>query len=565
MDFLELYYADVYKTGHKFMLPEGTELAYSNKTPRSGKRSNCPNDGYIISGGEQIMVRKMSEDWDKNFFKRPIEEIEEFGNDMTIMLGLKEKFDVSHFRALHKLGYLPLKIKSLKEGSRVPYGVPTFTIVNTKPMDGVVYDFLVNYLETIMSSESWHTPTSATLVFSLKLLGKKWITKTDPENAWFLDYAFHDFSARGLSGKSAWVNSGLGFAFGSRGSDTLTCIPASRKYYDEPKGEVCINSVIASEHAIMCTLTGFFLIKKDGSWDKIGDLEVETFRYLLRRFPTGILSLVSDTWDLWRVILDYCAVLKEEILARDGKLVIRPDSGNPADIITGTVKNVFKSMDDARAFFERNVGNDLKFIVNGEYFELIPHSGNDFRYAPITIPHISERGVVEALYLLFGGDMPLTGYKRLNPKIGCIYGDSITYERSQNIYERLAQKGFAATNIVFGIGSYSLQGVTRDTHGWAHKTTYVEIAGQGVNIFKDPITDSGMKKSARGLLQVYLDENGEFRLKDQCTWEEEAQGELQLIFEDGKFHNQTTLKEIRKRFDANLEKVFAKQMEAVAA
>ena len=126
-------------------------------------------------------------------------------------------------------------------------------------------------------------------------------------------------------------------------------IPAARMYYDEK--EVCINSVIASEHAIMCSLTGFFIKKGDGSWDKIGNFEVETFRYLLKTFPTGILSLVSDTWDLWRVITEYCQILKDEILARDGKLVIRPDSGDPVDIICGTVQ-------------EHDRENVLKLIVN---------------------------------------------------------------------------------------------------------------------------------------------------------------------------------------------------------
>ena len=332
-NWLEIYWCDVYKTGHKAMLPVGSVLMQSNFTPRSGKLSNCPNNGKIVSFGQQMLVRKIVEDWNENFFNKPISEIDQFGKDMTTMLMLGEPYNVAHFKELHKLGYLPIEIKAIEEGNLIPYKIPFYTIVNTKPLDGGVFDWIVNYLETILSAESWQAPTSATLAYTLRQLGKKWITKTDSENLWLLDYTFHDFSMRGQGGKSAIVNSGLGFATSSKGSDTLPVIPAARKYYDEV--DVCINSVIASEHAIMCTLTGFFLKTKDGSWDKIGALEVETFRYLLKLFPNGILSLVSDTWDLWRVITQYCVILKDEILARNGKLVIRPDSGDPVDIVCG--------------------------------------------------------------------------------------------------------------------------------------------------------------------------------------------------------------------------------------
>ena len=516
---LEIYWTDVYKTGHKFMLPPGSTLMYSNFTPRSGKWSNCPNNGKIVSIGQQPLVRKLKADWDESFFKRPVEEIYQFGQDMTEMLMLKEPFDVSHFVALHKLGYLPIEIKSIEEGNLIPYKIPLYDIVNTKTMDSQIYDWIVNYLETILSAESWHTPTSATLAYSFRKLGHEWISKTDPENLWLLDYTFHDFSMRGMAGKSAIINSSLGFAACSRGSDTLPLIPAARILYDEQK--VCINSVIASEHAIMCTITGFYLQQKDGSWDKIGELEVETFRYLLKKFPTGILSLVSDTWDLWRVIVEYCRILKDEILARDGKLVIRPDSGDPADIICGLNSKL------------------------GVYTEEQKN-------------HPSYKGVIELLYEVFGGDITSTGYMRLNSKIGAIYGDSITYQRASEIFRRLAQKKFAATNIVLGVGSYSLQCVTRDVHGFAQKATYVEINGIGIEIFKKPVTDDGTKVSAKGLIVVYKDEKGEYYIKDQATWDEvySEKNQLKTIFKNGEFFNDTTLTAIRTRLNNTLEKEF---------
>jgi nicotinamide phosphoribosyltransferase len=505
MDFLEIYWTDVYKTGHKPMLPTGSTLMYSNNTPRSGKYSNSPNNGEIVVFGQQMLVRKMKRDWDINFFNRPVEDITLFGEDMTTMLGLSTPYDISHIVALHKLGYLPVRIKAMEEGSVVPYKIPSFTIVNTQPLDGTVVDWLVNYLETILSAESWQAPTSATFIRSLRKMGKEFIMKTNPEAIDFLDYQFHDFSMRGMGGKSAIVNSGLGFATGSRGSDTLPVIPAARMYYDEV--EPCINSVIASEHAIMCSLTGFFMQNAKGDWDKVADFEYEMFVYLLEKFPSGILSLVMDTFDLWRAITEYCVKAKDIILARDGKLVIRPDSGDPVDILCGLPKAIENGWDGPE-----------------------------------------ERGVIELLWDVFGGTTSSTGYKVLDSHIGAIYGDSINYDRAKRIFERLEDKGFASTNVVLGIGSYSLQFVTRDTHGSAQKATYIEIGETGIEIFKDPITDDGIKKSAKGLLMVY-EEDGKVLLKDQCTWEEEGQGLLQVIFEDGIFYNITTLTKIRERLN----------------
>lgn len=258
MDWLELYWTDVYKTGHKFMLPPGSTLMFSNFTPRSGRLANYPDSKGVIAMGAQMVIRKMKSDWQKNFFDRSVHEIEQFGEDMTKMLMLAdgEKYDVSHFIELHKIGYLPLEIRAIKEGTFLPYKIPMFTIVNTHPISNTIVDWLVNYLETILSAESWMTPTSATTAFEFKKRGRAGVALTDPENMWFLDYKYHDFSMRGMGGKSAIVNSGIGFAAVSKGSDTLPVIPAAYKYYDELTP--CISSVKASEHAIMCTNIGYF-------------------------------------------------------------------------------------------------------------------------------------------------------------------------------------------------------------------------------------------------------------------------------------------------------------------
>lgn len=169
------------------------------------------------------------------------------------------------------------------------------------------------------------------------------------------------------------------------------------------------------------------------------------------------------------------------------------------------------------------------------------------------------KGVIELLWDIFGGTVNEQGYKVLDSHIGAIYGDSITLERQKQIYERLAAKGFAATNIVLGVGSFTYQYNTRDTLGFAAKGAWFEVDYFGLepegikksyNIYKDPVTDDGTKKSLKGLL--WVGNNGtqaepEYHVKTECTPEEERKGLLQVIYEDGKFYNQVTLNQIREQ------------------
>lgn len=285
--------------------------------------------------------------------------------------------------------------------------------------------------------------------------------------------------------------------------------------------------------------------------------EYGAFKKIIIDNPTGIISIVSDTFDIWQVLTEFLPRLKNEILARDGKLVIRPDSGDPVDIMCGEAVESFDLSAEAIEILIDSKSSDTPHTqvirYDDEFYEIV-----DGKILGGVIPYdiISpeQKGVIEILWDIFGGTITSTGYKKLNEKVGAIYGDSINIDRADRIDERMMNKGFATTNYVLGVGSYSLQYVTRDTHGFAQKATYVEVNGVGIEIFKDPITDSGDKKSARGLLAVFLDEDGQYYLKDQATWDEvnSDKNELKIIFEDGKFYNETTLTEIRKRIDAKL-------------
>jgi len=407
-------------------------------------------------------------------------------------------YNTSRFETLHKLGYLPIKVKALKEGTIIPVKVPMMTIYNTLPE----FYWITNFLESILSNLLWKPVTSASIARAYKKTLLKHAKNTDEKNLGFVNWQGHDFSFRGLDSVDAVIASGLGHLTSFDGTDSLPAIWGARKFYNE-KGFVA-GSVPATEHSVICAGS------KEG--------ELETFSRLLDTYKDSpVLSVVSDTWDLWNVLTVILPQLKDKILAGNTKLVIRPDSGDPVDIICGTLQSALMNPDTR--------GEEINA-------ELIP----------------SDKGVIELLWNIFGGTINNQGYKVLDSHIGAIYGDSITIERADQICERLKAKGFASTNVVLGIGSFTYQYNTRDTFGFAMKATYVEKQGKGFPIFKDPITDDGTKKSATGLLQVYEEDNI-IKLKDNCTWEEESQGLLQVIFENGNFFNQTTLTAIRERLN----------------
>ena len=539
-----LYLTDGYKIGHKEMLAPGTTKLYGTWIPRSLKHAPKGID-KIVSFGQQLVWKWIHDEFEENFFytekRKNLEnpnsstfqkvlnmgELLElknkalsFSKDMLLYLGMD--FNGEHFEKLWDLGYLPIKVKALPEGIETNPNIPHMTFVNT--VDG--FAWLTLYLETIVSSLAWKPSTSATIARLYRKQAEEWVKKTDPDNLGLVDYMCHDFSARGLNPHDM-ISSGLGHATSFRGSDTLSVIPAARYFYNEPENEVCINSVNASEHSV--STTKIFTV---GEQQMISDW--------LKIFPKGILSIVADTFDLWKLITEYLPNIKEEILARDGKLVIRPDSGDPVDIICG---ESFTKMG--------------QYIGKGtpDYIESVDNTSEG-------------KGVIELLWDIFGGTVNEQGYKVLDLHIGAIYGDSITPKRQKQIYERLAAKGFAATNIVLGIGSFTYQYNTRDTLGFAAKGAWFEVEENDIDtsgmnevkvkkqydIYKDPITDDGTKKSLKGLLKVdyvndYGQEKPEIKVFTEQTSLQESTGLLQLIYEDGKFYNETSLTEIRKKLN----------------
>jgi nicotinamide phosphoribosyltransferase len=482
---------DVYKVAHRSQYPENTEKVYSTWTPRM---SRIPNVNKVVAFGFQSFIKEyLIKYFNENFFNRDLAGIvADYKRILKSTLGVVDP-DTSHIESLWNLGYLPLRIKAVKEGRRIPIRTPILTIENTIGE----FFWLTNYLETLMSSYLWMPTTSATLSNQYRTILDYWANKTGG-NAGFVPFQGHDFSMRGMSGLDAAKMSGAGHLLSFAGSDTIPATYFLEKYYNaDAEKELVAGSVPASEHSVMCC----------NGMDELKTLK----RFLTEIYPTGIVSVVLDTWSFFDALETAVKPLKDIILARDGKLTCRPDSGDPVKIVCG----------------------DPKAETEAE-----------------------RKGAIEILWDIFGGTVNEKGFKELDSHIGCIYGDAITIERCSAICELLAAKGFASTNMVFGIGSFTFQYTTRDTLGFALKSTFAVIDGKEVQIFKDPVTDkAAFKKSQKGMVCIpigcdsYVDglnEEGRKRI--------EIEGDqLEDVFIDGKLLRDQSLQEIRAILDSERE------------
>jgi len=466
-------FTDFYKTDHRRQYPPNTELVYSNFTPRG---SRIDGVGEVVVFGIQYFIKEyLIKRFNEGFFRMPKEKaVAAYRRRLDNALG-KGAVSMEHIEALWDIGYIPVEIKAMEEGSLCPMRVPLLTIQNTHPM----FFWVTNFLETLLANVLWGPITSATIAQTYrKILGSYAVETSDiPE---FVYWQGHDFSMRGMMGIEAACMSGAAHLLSFTGTDTIPAIDFLEEYYNANSDEELIGgSVPATEHSVMSVA---------GIEDEIGTFK----RLITETYPTGIVSIVSDTWDFWKVMREYLPKLKTEILQRDGRVVIRPDSGDPVKIICGTE---------------------------------------------------TDPGAIECLWNIFGGTVNSKGYKQLDPHVGLIYGDSITIDRCRAICEGLKRKGFASTNMVLGIGSYTYQYNTRDTFGFAMKATYAVVGGESINIWKDPKTDDGLKKSAKGLLCV----DNARRLIEEVSVEEANTGLLKTVFKDGHLLRETNLSSIRDR------------------
>ena len=373
-----LLLTDGYKVDHRRQYPEQTTLVYSNWTPR---KSRIDGINEVVFFGLQYFIKKyIIHEFNQNFFSKSKTEVcKKYTRRINNYLG-ENQVGIKHIEDLHDLGYIPMVFKALPEGVSVPIRVPMFTMYNSLPE----FFWLTNYFETILSTTIWLPCNSATLAKEYRKILDKYALETSSTPD-FVDWQAHDFSMRGMAGLEAATMSSAGHLLSFLGTDTIPTIDFLETYYlADSDTEMVGGSVAATEHSVMSMGTN------------LG--EQSTFKRLITEvYPNGIVSIVSDTWNLWKVLIEYLPNLKKEVLSRNGKVVIRPDSGDPVAIICGN--------------------------PNGASAE-------------------EKKGVIQLLWDVFGGSINDKGFKELDSHIGAIYGDSITIERTKEICKRLKENGF---------------------------------------------------------------------------------------------------------------------------
>lgn len=442
---------DVYKMGHMEQYAPGTEYVYSYLCARSSKNyQQVPFFGlqyYLDEYLNTQITREHAAEW--------------LSVRNEILGGEASKEVTDKIYALADLGHFPIEILAVPEGTIVPAGNVMMTIRNTKPGFGWVVGFVESLLLKL-----WFPCTVAATVKSYRDVVDDFFDKTVDEQDHFLkDYMIHDFGYRGDTSEESAMLSGAAHLLFSNGSDTVPALPFIREYYggDNTDKAHIMASVPASEHSVMC------------SFGREGELDA--FNNMLDLYPTGLVSIVSDTFNIWDVLTKFMDEgLAERVLARDGKTVFRPDSGDPQTVLCG----------------------------------------DDYR----NIEYPSSCGVFGLLDKRFGSSVNSKGFSVLNPKVGVIYGDGMYLTRYKSILEKMKDQGLAASNLVIGVGGI-LRHHSRDTLGFAIKATQVVVNGVERPIEKDPITDR-TKKSHRGYMALVMGEDGQMKTVDGIPTYEEA-------------------------------------------
>lgn len=487
-----LMQTDSYKLDHKRIsdLAGKATRVYSNWTNRGTRMEGID---HIIHFGLQAFLQQMTETW-QPFFDADEDLVVELYRERLANF-LAPGVPLDHIRALHKLQYLPLEFKAVPEGTAVPVRVPTFTIENTVDE----FFWLTNYIETVLSASYWQPSTVATIAHSIRKVLDAGAAATGTP-AEVVNFQGHGFSFRGMQGVASAAASGAAHLLSFNGTDSLVSLDYIDHYYG---GEYLAASVPATEHSV---IFGAAVLG-----------EKELFRRIIEMYPTGIVSIVSDTFDLWEVLTNFLPSFHEEIMGRDGRIVIRPDSGNPVEILTGTI--------DVRTPEGR-----------AEYLQKLQDGTMT----------VQEAGVVQLLWNEFQGTTNELGFKMLDTHVGVIYGDSMTRDRIKEVWERLAARGFASGDFVAGFGSFSYSYVSRDTFQSAVKATWAEFDGKPYDLQEDPIADSGIKKSAKGRLAVLRNTDEDLELIQQATPEQEAASELKTVWKNGEFVIFQTFPEVRE-------------------
>lgn len=473
-----LLHTDGYKLAHMEQYPPGTRYIYSYMIARSSKKYECTS----FFGLQYLLL---------NYLQGRVTQkmVDEFCKTRESLMGPTPDHIRKQMQQLVSLQYIPLRIKAIPEGSAVNLGNVLVTVTNTHPD----FFWLVGLVESLLL-KVWYSSTVATYSRKLRQLCEDYSKKSCDQND-HVAYQIHDFGYRGAATEETAALGGASHLVHSKGTDTVSSIAFVKKWYDVTSKESIGATVPGTEHSVMSSY---------GRDDEIG-----AFKRILDLYPSGNVSIVSDTYNYWNVLTEILPLLKDQITSRTGKLIIRPDSGNPEKVLLGD-----PDIEDK---------NDPKAL-----------------------------GTLHLLDRLFGSTVNEKGFKVLAPCVGVVYGDSMYYERINRILQGCMDLGYATSNMTFGVGGILLQNHSRDDLGFAFKATSIDIDGERKAIFKDPVTDIS-KRSHRGLLRLEHDQtSGQWTTYSDQTPEQESTGELRTVFEDGQVYRYDTFEDIQQRAISNL-------------
>lgn len=575
-----LLMVDFYKCVHSEMYPQDLTLCYSPYTPRMTRLKDTNKVTYF--GGQMFAKSYLINAFNKYFFNRDEDEVcAEYNRVLTYTLG-PGTYNPDKVRKLHRLGYLPITMYAVPEGTRTKIGVPQSVFVNTHPD----FAWLTNTLETAYSCFMWHIQISAEVGYRYRKIVQKYKDMTCGNDV-RIARLLGDFSMRGQHSPESAMKSSMGWLLSFLNTATVPAIMGMEEFYncDIEKEEVGFGA-ISTEHSVMCS-----------NFAVDGDEITHIKRLLTEVYPNSSFSMVSDSYDFWNLVTNILPQCKKEIEEHNGYLAIRGDSGDPVEIMAGKKIEFYEPYDEDEAeylfvdkvfthrwlldyAYDSAIEDEetVYFDFSGKFYEVKFKSiwssecggwtGNDYTFIDTYKIEWCEcertvqiMGLVWALDQIFGHTVNEKGYKVLPPYIKGLYGDSITPQRCEEIYKRLTAQGYAINNVSLGVGSFSFmcletyddEGVhynpyTRDTFGIAIKATYGEIKDEPIMIFKNP-KELSWKKSQKGCVIVAKDGESytdEHNYKEAHFYKAED-NLLRPIFSNGTMLFEDTLNEIRNR------------------
>ena len=604
MKTLSILLTDFYKFCHQAQYDPSIKRLVSYGTPRGCR---LPNKDYVINFGIQAFCKEyLIDHFRENFFNKLDNDVErEVTEFLTNTLpGTDVEGTVKKLMELKRLGYLPISIRTIPEGCKVSLKCPNIEIVNT--IDG--FEWISGFIESLISSYIWKPMICATVGHWYRETSNKYFEMTADDWEAKARSSMSEFGFRGADTPEDGIHSGAAWLLSFDKTATCAAIPFIKEYYGTPYAG---KGLISTEHSVMCSSTSLNMMK--GMSQK--DAEKEVVRNLLTSiYPNSSFSMVSDSYDYWRLVTEILPELKDEVMNHNGTLFVRGDSGDPVKIVAGRIditgllsEVIVKSLMSGKSVGSFSIVSELsesiKMNIDGDFVEDYCY----FRYGDKLyslyyyesdyysdefdlgdeLTEYEVKGTVERLWEIFNGTVNSKGYKVLDQHIRAIYGDSITQNRQELIYKILEVKGFSVENVALGAGSFSfhayqgndgtLYPYTRDTFQFAQKATYGESVERAVGssadgsdglqmyekrtpvmIYKDPKTDSdNFKKSMKGCCAIYQDENNKSRYyldHDNLTFEErekDLNNALVEVFKDGRMVHEDTFEEIRDRLNNN--------------